>query len=424
MMDNSTPAEQNRVPVSIARQPIFDEQRYLWGYALFCVGTATNVPSGLPRSNDVAFNLASSAYIGLQQILAHEKKIVVSFDEKSILDKLAYALPPAQTAIQVEERVAADPPVRDLLTQFKTDGFLLAISNYSGDQNFAALYALADVICLDACGRSKEELAAALSGVRAYPAQLMATRVDDGGYFNICRELGFDLFQGAFFKLPEVVPIKKLSSNEVARFNLLKMIEDDAPDIDRLTETIQADLSISYRLMAYLNSAAFGFRQKIKSIQHAVALLGWRKIKNWLRVVLLTDMGQGADTTELVLLAAQRGKFLELLAHVHDYWGFNPESLHLLGLFSLLDAVLGAPMQDVVSYLPLENKLKDALCGKPNNEYGPLLELARYLEEARWADAEAMMQQLNLDNAKTKAAFQQAIEWAAELTSLHQINSK
>ena len=81
-------------------------------------------------------------------------------------------------------------------------------------------------------------------------------------------------------------------------------------------------------------------------------------------------------------------------------------------------------MQDVVSYLPLENKLKDALCGKPNNEYGPLLELARYLEEARWADAEAMMQQLNLDNAKTKAAFQQAIEWAAELTSLHQINSK
>ena len=102
-------------------------------------------------------------------------------------------------------------------------------------------------------------------------------------------------------------------------------------------------------------------------------------------------------------------------AQSHDFWGFDPESLHLLGLFSLLDTMLGTPMDEIVSFLPIENKLKGALRREVNNEYLPLVQLAQCVEEARWEDAEAMMQQLNLNREKVTAAFKDAVEWADQL---------
>ncbi len=117
-------------------------------------------------------------------------------------------------------------------------------------------------------------------------------------------------------------------------------------------------------------------------------------------------MSQGKEASELVMLAAQRGKFIEQIARAHEFWGFDPETLHLLGLFSLLDAMLGIPMTEVVAYLPLDDKLKAALCGEPNNEYLPLLRLAQCFEEARWDDSETMVRQLNLESDRVKAAFQ------------------
>ena len=188
-------------------------------------------------------------------------------------------------------------------------------------------------------------------------------------------------------------------------------------------KTIQTDVSISFRLLAFLNSSAFGLPQKIKSIRQAILLLGWQKIKNWLRVVLLSDMNQSMDISELVLLSAQRGRFLELVAREHDFWGFDPNSLNLLGIFSLLDALLGIPMTEIVEYLPLEDKLKAALCREPNNEYLPLLHLSGYFEEARWAEAEKMIQQLNLDAGKVKSAFQASVNWADELAVLQSKSS-
>ena len=138
------------------------------------------------------------------------------------------------------------------------------------------------------------------------------------------------------------------------------------------------------------------------------------KLKNWLRVVLLNDMSEATAAPDLLQLSAQRGKFLELVSQRHDFWGFDPESLHLLGLFSLLDA----PMDEIVTFLPIENKLKDALRRDANNEYLPLIQLAQCVEENRWEDAGVMMKRLNLNPEKVTAAFREAVEWADQLTAV------
>ena len=259
-------------------------------------------------------------------------------------------------------------------------------------------------------------MATLLATIHDVDARLLARRVDDAAGFAMGREAGVTLFEGAFFKQPDTITVHKMTSSAVSRLKLLHRIEQPDPDIDALAETIQSDAAISFRLLTYLNSAAFGFSQKIKSIHHAIRLLGWLKLKNWLRVVLLNDMSEAAAAPDLLQLSAQRGKFLELVSQRHDFWGFDPESLHLLGLFSLLDTMLGTPMDEIVTFLPIENKLKDALHRDANNEYLPLVQLAQCVEENRWEDADVMMKRLNLNREKVTAAFREAVEWADQLT--------
>jgi EAL and modified HD-GYP domain-containing signal transduction protein len=401
--------------VSIARQPIFDENRRLWGYELFCVGEG---PSAGPECTpeNTAINVAASAYMGLQQILKQGYKIMLNFDEMGILDDMPYALPPVLAAVQVDEQVFLRPSIPDMLARLKSDGYLIAVRGFSGDRQFAPLYALADIIAVPVIGRQKAEVSTLLATIHDVEARLLARRVDDAAGFEMVREAGVTLFEGAFFKQPDTITVRKMTSNAVSRLELLQRIEQQDPDIDDLAETIQSDAAISFRLLAYLNSAAFGFSQKIKSIHHAIRLLGWPKLRNWLRVVLLNDLSEAAEAPDLLQLSAQRGKFLELVAQRHDFWGFDPESLHMLGLFSLLDTMLGTPMADIVTFLPIEEKLKGALRREANNEYLPLIRLAQCVEEARWEDAGAMVQQLNLDRDKVIKAFKEAVAWADQLT--------
>ena len=213
-------------------------------------------------------------------------------------------------------------------------------------------------------------------------------------------------------------PVRRISSNEIARLRLFQLIEQKDPDFMKVAEVIQSDASISYRLLALLNSAAFGFRQKIKSIRQAVTLLGWQKTRNWLRVALIDDLAHGLNAPELVYLSAQRGRFLERIGTVFDYWGFDPDSLQLLGLFSLLDVMLGLPMAETLQYLPLEDKLKSALKREENNEYLPLLLLTEMLEDGRWEEAADLVRRLGLEEGPVKEAFLASVTWANQLGTM------
>jgi c-di-GMP phosphodiesterase len=405
--------------ISIARQPVFDPQRRLWGYALFCVGQDGPVRSMPLESDTVAVSVASSAYVGLQQIVALGKKVLVGFSENSILKQLPYALPPELTVVQVDAVGLKKSSMPEALKQLRADGYGLAVLGFDPAEALQPIYTMTDIIGFDIQRLTRPILAELIGQTQSYQAKLLAVQVQDRSQFNMCQDLGFTLFHGAFFKKPDTVQVRQLTSNEVARFKLLHMLEQEEPDFQKLAEIIQSDVSISFRLLSYLNSAAFGLRSKIESIQQAITMLGWRKFKTWLRVVLLNDMSQKAEASELMAVAVQRGKFLEQIARDHDFWGFDPEILHLLGVFSLLDTMLGMPMKDIVNYLPLEGKLKAALCREPNNEYLPLLQLAQHYEEAQWETGRQMIQQLNLDGAKVQTAFQASVDWAAEMASLN-----
>ncbi|GAB4220581.1 MAG: HDOD domain-containing protein [Acidobacteriota bacterium] len=394
----------------LGRQPIFDTRQRLWGYELFCVPVA-----GAAQVADPLVSLVAGSYVGLQELSEQGRRLVIRLQEKEVLEHFPYALPPATGVLKLPAATPAEPATLEQLAQLRHDGYLLAVDGYSGQPQEEPLVQLADLLCLDSAGALLESL---IRSARKRQVLLLATDVTDRARLERCRELGFDLFQGSFYKAPAAVAVRSLSSNHVARLRLLEILEDPDPDFARLAETIQTDAGLTYRLLAYLNSAAFGLRQNIRSVRQAVALLGWRWTRNWLRVALLRGLSQSPETAELVRLSAQRGRFLEGLGERFDYWGFQPDTLQLVGLFSLLDAILGTPMTEVVRYLPVDEKIKTALCQDTRNEYTPWLRLAELLEEDRLGEARDLIQRLGLDEETVLAVFRSAVAWANEFSAV------
>ena len=399
-------------PLVLERRPVFDDQQRLWGYEIRCLSDNSG-PDDAGSTEQTLSCLASSAYIGLQQVSDRGKKLVVAFGEKALLDQIPYALPPVLAAVKIEEQTGHPQEIQSALEQLKTSGYLVALAGFTADPRWESVYGIADILCVRVA--ESAVLSELVPKMRSYSSLLLAQGIADRSLLSRCQEAGFHLFQGAYFKSPEDVSVRRITSNEVARLRLMGLIEEDDPSFPKLAEAVQADAALSFRLLGYLNSAAFGFRQSIKSIRQAITLLGWTRMRQWLRVAILSDMSQTTHASELVYLAAQRGRFLELLGERFDYWGFDPESLQMLGLFSLLDAMLGITMDEAVRYLPVEEKLKRALRGDSASEYLPLLQLAEALEEEESALAGDLISRLGLDGEGVQWAYQAAVAWANHL---------
>ncbi len=418
----STSTETNieeRDTISFIRYPIFKMNHQLWGYRVRCIDKHGDAGHRIPGDGDVSELVSSNSYLGLEKLLSQGRSLMVDFSQQSILKSIPYALPQSNSAIRIKETTRFDDPLISALKKLKSDGYRIAISRFSGKNALSDIYKLADILCMKTAGRNREELSEMMEAARPFNAKVMGEMVRDREHFIRCSELGFALFQGSFFKTPEKISVRKISSNEAARFKLMKIIEGDTPDFEKLADTIQSDVTISLRLLTYLNSAAFGLVSKISSIQQAITMLGWENMKKWLRVVILSDVSKHTYAQDLVMLSSQRGKFLEIVIEDHDFWGFSPDSMFLLGVFSLLDTLLGMPMEKITAHLPLEEKLKSALLRDTNSEYTPFIKLAEYMEDAEWEQADRMIQQLSMNREKVKSAFHSAVEWANELTSLH-----
>jgi EAL and modified HD-GYP domain-containing signal transduction protein len=395
--------------VFVARQPIFDKKLGCWGYKVLY---RDNQAAEVARFNDQgeATLRAMSNLIVCPEAAAQSQKMCIPFPVESLRGGAPHVLPAANTVVEIQESVEASDELLDCLRGLKRDGFHVAVDDYQGRPGKEGICKLADCIIIDAWGKERAELSAIVDKARAYGVSLMAKRIEDDVSFDLTKELGFSLFLGFFFKKPTTLSARKLSSSDAARLRLFKIIKEEAPDFSALAKAIEADVSISYRLLMFLNSPFFGFNQKVTSVKKALMLAGWNQMKNWLRLVILTDLPAPTKARELCRLAAQRAKFLELAGQDsgrHDL----AENLFLLGLFSLLDAMLDTPMSELVAHLPIDEGVTTALC-KEQSEYSDWLQLLDSIESFDWRRLTQLSEILGLSMESLEKDYQDSIAWA------------
>jgi EAL and modified HD-GYP domain-containing signal transduction protein len=241
---------------------------------------------------------------------------------------------------------------------------------------------------------------------------MLAEKVETLEEFNAAKDQEFVYFQGYFFRKPEMVSTHEMPAN---RINYLRMLQAvSSPDLDMagLEQLIRGEASICYRLLRYLNSAMFGFRNEIHSVKHALAILGEREMRRWVRLVAAVGAGQDSSS-DLLLSSLVRARFAELLSPKVPH---GESDLFLMGLLSLIDAMLEMPMEKVLEMIPLDKETKAVLLGQPSL-LRPVHQLMLAHESGEWEAAARVAESMHLDKEETASMYLEAQQWARDISA-------
>lgn len=396
--------------VFVARQPIFDDNNDTWGYLLLFRDSDDADKAVFTDDSEATMNLVANLPL-CGGIGGSEARLLINFTAEDVIRGVYNAIPLPKTVIILEEDTEITPELLTALKDIKRNGLEIAVNNFEGKSGCELLAEFADILIVDMFDVDDDELGRIATKAKKFGSpRLMAKRVEDVQTLDRAKTAGLSLFHGFFFKYPSTESGRKITSSEATRLKLFEIIEKNEPDFDALATAIEADVSISYRLLNFLNSANFSFATTVTSIRQAVVLAGWKPIRNWLRLIILTDLPPSEKSKELSYVSAHRAKLFETAALGGGYEE-ESDKLFMLGLFSLLDAMLDTSMENIVEHLPVDNKVKAALCGKAN-QYGLWLSLARAIENSDWDEVGVKAKELNLLPGTVAVSYQHAFTWA------------
>jgi EAL and modified HD-GYP domain-containing signal transduction protein len=400
----------------VARQPILDETLGLHAYELLYRPHKTAQAAHVLDPNVAASQVIVGALsnIGLDELIGGARAFV-NITGNLLASGIGDLLPPDRTVVELLEHVEPTPEVVEAVRTLKQRGYRVALDDFEYHPRFEPLLQLADVIKLDVLNRSPAEIAASIEPLRANGRgdrlQLLAERVETHEVFEACRDLGCTLFQGYFFSRPHTVTGRDIPASKVAALRLLGALNDPTAEFNDFEAVFRTDVSLSYKLLRYLNSPANGLRREVSSIQQALVLLGVNTLRKWASLVLFCESAEEKPPA-LVQGALSRARFCEHLARHVD---LEATSAFTVGMFSLLDALLDRPKEEVLARLPLDAAVDRAL-REGEGKLGLLLRLAQAWERGDWPGVESARAGLGLDPDAATEAYVEAARWAGEMS--------
>jgi len=257
----------------------------------------------------------------------------------------------------------------------KRCGYRLALDDFRYRPGVEPLVRLVDVVKLDLLTLGQEELERSVALLEPYGVTLLAKKVDTIADYQVCADVGCDQFQGYFFCQPELVQRRGIAANRLALLRVVAALHDPAVELSDIDQLIAHDVALSFRLLRYINSAFFGLRSEIRSIRQALALLGLQNVRRWATLTVLANVD--GKPSELTTTALIRARFCE---QAGEQLGLpRPGELFTLGMFSVIDALIDAPMEEVLASLPFPADMREALIHH-RGEMGLLLEAVIALE--------------------------------------------
>jgi EAL and modified HD-GYP domain-containing signal transduction protein len=388
--------------VFVARQPIFNRQLQVAGYELLCRGgdAATAVVSDKEGAT-ASVVLNSFTEIGLERIVG-SKPAWVNVSREFVLDGLAATMPPAVVGLEILEDELLDERFVHALIDLKRQGYRLALDDFEYSVSAERLLGLVDVVKLDVLALGREQMAREVKHLKQYSVSVLAEKVETHEAHAYCVEVGCDLFQGFFFCRPELIHNRGIVANRASMLEVVSALQDPTVQLGQLERLIGRDVGLSFRLLRYINSAFFGLRFEISSIGQALALLGVQNLRRWATLTVLASVD--GKPPELTVTALARARFCELAGE--QLSGPRPGELFTLGLFSVIDALMDAPIEDVVAMIPFPADMRDALVER-KGEKGALLECVTGLEAGDFDRARKLVR-------RAGDLYVEALMWADE----------
>lgn len=407
------PARVGLHDVFVGRQPIFDQDERLFAYELLYRGGAGSTRAdGVSRDQmcrDTVLHTLMS--IGLAPLTGGTLAFV-NLTREFLLARLYELFDPKTVVVELLETVEPDAEVVAECERLVAAGYTLALDDFVNAPGYEPLLRIAAIIKVDVLGRPEAELRQVVDELRPYGVRLLAERVETAAERDLCRRLGYTLFQGYFYSRPQVVSHRELGVEQTTVIRLMNLIDDASVSDAAVEDAFKGDPSLSYKLLRIANSAAFGGRD-VMSIGHAMRMVGRQALYRWLTLLLVSTVAaQSGVARELAVQALARGRLAELVA---ERAGRKADAgpLFLTGLFSLLDALLRMPMDGVLAPMAIAPEVKAALLTR-TGPYAPALALVEAQERGDWGAVAERAAPVGVAAAEVSACYAQALAWAGE----------
>ncbi len=391
--------------VFIGRQPIYDRDLHVYGYELLYRGGNANA-AGIIDTERATSQVMVNAFLefGLDRLVG-DSRAFINVTPSLLLGDDPLPFSKDQLGLELPEDIVLDERLMAAVRELAEKGYTIVLDNFRYHEKLVPLVELAQIVKVDIQVVDDQTLREYVQQLRSHQVKLQAIKVETHEELASCMNMGFEYFQGYFLAKPKVIKQHSVPPSRLAVLRLLGALQNPEVDVQDIEELISQDLSLSYKLLRYINSATFALQKKVDSIRRAITFLGVKPIKRWVRLVAMSGVSNQPE--ELLLTALNRAKMCELLGQAAGRQ--DADSYFTVGLFSALDALMDMPMREVLAQLPLADELTGALL-QYEGELGQSLKCVLAHERGRWDDvvfAELETQTIN-------EAFVQAIEWSRE----------
>lgn len=400
----------------LGRQPILDREQRLHAYELLFRSGSRNfaeVTDGVQATATVIANAFSE--LGIEAALGSHRGFI-NVDEAFLFSDMLELLPRHAVVLEILETVPPTPAVVERCAALKAAGFTLALDDVIQlEPEFADLLALVEIVKVDIQPLSRVQLMQLVMKLKPLGKQLLAEKVDSREQMEQCQKLGFSLFQGYYFAKPTIIAGKKLDHSQLSLMKLMGLLLSDA-DTAELEAALKPEPGLSINLLRMTNSVGAGCTEKITSLGHAITVLGRRQLQRWLQLLVFASGSQGNTDNPLLMMAATRGRLMELLAgEVRPGDSILSDQAFMAGIMSLMPALVGLPIAEVIAPLSLTANVRDALCDG-GGLLGALLHIAECSENGYIAALSKALAELPALSPKAiNRAQTQALQWANDI---------
>ncbi|MEK0157814.1 HDOD domain-containing protein [Pseudoalteromonas piscicida] len=393
-----------------ARQPIFDVQRELIGYELLFRDGLNNVFPEIDGDEATSRLVEGSQFtLGLDD-LTNQYPAYINFTLETLAKGYVQMLAPDQVVVEILETVQPGKRLLACVKELKEQGYTLALDDYHHQNVWRHFFPYIDQIKVDLLATNLEQINVIKAAIEDYPQiDLVAEKVETYEQFELAKSLGFKYFQGFFFAKPEMVKTKALAPSELAMAELLYETSSVEPDLARITQVFERDVNLSYKLLRYANSAVFKRRAEISTIKQALVVLGSEELKRLISLLFASQLNT-EKPKELLSLSLLRAHFMEAIATEANKIS-DTGSTFLVGMMSLMDAILDDDMASLLKKLPLSQEIKSTLLKKPS-AFGIYLDLAESMEKGDWDSVESMSKSLGVTSQNIAKLYQTSQIWS------------
>ena len=399
----------------VGRQPILDQYGVTWAYELLYRGHDEHAFANLHEDEATSSVINNSFYSAEFGCVSSGKKSFINFTAQLVIDEVWRVLPKHDVVIELLENIEPTPELIAAAEKIKGQGYTLALDDFEYDPKLEPLIDLADIIKVDIRISGMETAKQFAKTYLPRGKKLLAEKVETLQEFKDCREWGYSLFQGFFFAKPEIIESEQIPESKVSKLQLMQKVHQPDIDYGDLVDVLKSDPGLTLKLLKYINSVAMGVRHEITNLRQALALIGLNNFKKWASVLIMASIAEDKPR-ELMKLSLFRGRFCELLS---DHMGLRDQSSEyfLTGIFSIMDAAFGKPMESLVADLPLSDEIIETLLGNETN-LSSVLQLSQALELEGGLENYVSDLKMPVPLEKLSAINQEAISWTDQIIRL------